>query len=348
MYRGTYTLIGSELSMFSRKLEAQLRYQAIPHRWQFKTLARTPQLETRAQTRFIPLLQTPDGWLLHDTIAVGPMLDARFPAVPVIPTTPAQRGACFVLEDFFNHWFPRHALHARWCYPEDIAAAGQGFGANMVFDQSKDVPLTAAQQAELTGFGQGMVESFGAFACRVQGADADQSHAIRADFDQLMGLLADHFRHHPFLLGGRACLADFIVVGVLVAHFLQDPSPRAWLGPQLQDFEAYVQRVWAADNGGAWPADDSLPQTLQPLFAHAVHHYHRFALASIEAAARGERTFVLDLGHGPFTARAMKRLEKARLHVKDELEQCGTADTALATSGALAFYERPPILPVRR
>ena len=30
MYRGTYALIGSELSMFTRKLEAQLRYQNIP------------------------------------------------------------------------------------------------------------------------------------------------------------------------------------------------------------------------------------------------------------------------------------------------------------------------------
>ena len=36
MYRGTYTLVGSELSMFTRKLEAQLAYQKIPYVWKYK------------------------------------------------------------------------------------------------------------------------------------------------------------------------------------------------------------------------------------------------------------------------------------------------------------------------
>jgi hypothetical protein len=69
--------------------------------------------------------------------------------------------------------------------------------------------------------------------------------------------------------------------------------------------------------------------TARPAPNHAVAHDHRFAAASIEAAARGDRDFTLDLGHGPFTACAMRRLEKARLHVQDELRRCGAADTAL-------------------
>ena len=43
----------------------------------------------------------------------------------------------------------------------------------------------------------------------------------------------------------------------------------------------------------------------------------------------------------------MKRLEKARLQVQDELRRCGAADTPLAGSGALAFYQRPALLPPR-
>jgi hypothetical protein len=45
MYRGTYTLIGSELSMFTRKLEAQLRYQKIPHVWKYKGIGDGGELE---------------------------------------------------------------------------------------------------------------------------------------------------------------------------------------------------------------------------------------------------------------------------------------------------------------
>ena len=39
MYPGEYELIGSELSFFTRKLEAQLRFQQIPWHYQFKTEA---------------------------------------------------------------------------------------------------------------------------------------------------------------------------------------------------------------------------------------------------------------------------------------------------------------------
>ena len=41
MYQGTYTLIGQEMSMFTRKLEAQLRYQNIPYQWEIKSQQNT-------------------------------------------------------------------------------------------------------------------------------------------------------------------------------------------------------------------------------------------------------------------------------------------------------------------
>ena len=47
MYRGSYTLIGQELSMFTRKLEAQLRYQGIPYQWQYKGHENGPAIEAR-------------------------------------------------------------------------------------------------------------------------------------------------------------------------------------------------------------------------------------------------------------------------------------------------------------
>jgi glutathione S-transferase len=92
MYQGQYTLVGNELSFFSRKLEAQLRFQQIPWHWQFKTQEQAAEIEARAGTHFIPLLMTPEKWLIHDTIALGPMLDSRFPQQPVIPSTPVQRS----------------------------------------------------------------------------------------------------------------------------------------------------------------------------------------------------------------------------------------------------------------
>ena len=71
------------MSMFTRKLEAQLRYQHIPYQWEIKSRQNTDGINTRAGTHFIPVLKTPDGWLINDTISIGPLLQDRFRDCPV-------------------------------------------------------------------------------------------------------------------------------------------------------------------------------------------------------------------------------------------------------------------------
>jgi glutathione S-transferase len=342
MYRGTYTLVGSELSMFTRKLEAQLRYQNIPHQWKYKSMADASELEKRAGTRFIPLLETPDGWLLNDTIAIGPMLSERFREAPVLPDTPAQRAACFVLEDTLNHWFPRHALHSRWIDLDNALDAGKGFGANMLLGKSVDDALTDEEAAQVAGMGKVMRDSFGLGACEVQGAGADKAGEVKKDFDTLMALFEQHFAAHDFLLGDRACIADFALVGPAKAHFLQDPLPLSWLAAKDNEamLRAFVERAFDGEEAGkSYLPDDEIPDTLVPILEHARSNYQPFARASIQAAMRGEKTFEIDLGHGVFTARSMKRLDKARLHVRDEIQRLELGGSVLADSGVLAFYE---------
>ena len=56
MYRGNYGLVGNQMSMFTRKLEAQLRFQGIPWYWHFKTHEGGPLIEARTGSHFIPAL----------------------------------------------------------------------------------------------------------------------------------------------------------------------------------------------------------------------------------------------------------------------------------------------------
>ncbi|MEZ5502979.1 MAG: hypothetical protein R3E50_10085 [Halioglobus sp.] len=156
MYRGEYGLIGSELSMFGRKLEAQLRVQGIPWHWCFKTRRHGQRKLKRTGTHFIPALLTPDKWMIHDTIAIGPFLNDRFHLAPVIPPTPVQRACCFILEDVFNHWLGRVCVHTRWCYPDNVAWVGPRFGANTVLDRSIEVPFTEQELRDLSPIGDVM------------------------------------------------------------------------------------------------------------------------------------------------------------------------------------------------
>jgi glutathione S-transferase len=244
MYQGEYKLIGIEMSLFTRKLEAQLRFQQVPWRWHFKTQERTPEIEARSGTHFIPLLETPDNWLIHDTIAIGPMLNQRYPEHPVVPETPLQRASAFILEDFFNHWLGRSSVHSRWCYPDNVKWVGLRMASNGVLGRHIDEPLSPEEQKQFEGIGQMMYEGFGKNVCDYNGVPVEQSEAVQADFRDMLGVLAEHFRHNDFLLGPRPCIADFALAGASKAHYITDPEPKSWLKEHEKMLTEYTATGW--------------------------------------------------------------------------------------------------------
>ena len=261
MYRGDYQLVGNEMSFFTRKLEAQLRFQQIPWRYVFKTEERKAELEAKAGTHFIPLLTTPDKWLIHDTIAIGPMLSDRFRERAVVPETPLQRACCFILEDAFNHWLARVCVHSRWCYPNNVAWVGPRFGANMMLDRSIDEPFSEQELEQLATIGPMMYEGFGKNVCEVNGVGPSQATIVQADFRNMLNALAVHFAANDFLLGNRPCLGDFALAGASKAHFINDPEPQSWLGEHRDMLHQYTERFFGKGQGELplWPANDQLP-----------------------------------------------------------------------------------------
>ena len=345
MYRGDYQLIGSELSFFTRKLEAQLRCQQIPWRYLFKTEERKAELEAKAGTHFIPLLMTPDKWLIHDTIAIGPMLSERFKKRAVIPTTPLQRACCFILEDAFNHWLGRVCVHSRWCYPDNIAWAGPRFGANMMLDRSIDEGLSATELEQLAPIGTMMYKGFGKAVCEANGVGPQQAAAVQGDFKNMLDALATHFADNDFLLGDRPCLADFALAGASKAHFICDPEPESWLGQHRDMLYKYTNQFFGDWQGelAPWPADDRVPETLSTLLDYLQGSYYQSAPANIAAGLAGEKFYEYDYGFGTTHARTQKRLNVARLHVQDELLKAGAADNRqvkalFAERGILEYY----------
>jgi glutathione S-transferase len=345
MYKGEYQLVGSEMSFFTRKLEAQLRFQRIPWRYLYKTEERKAELEARAGTHFIPLLITPDKWLIHDTIAIGPMLSDRFQERSVVPDTPLQRACCYILEDAFNHWLGRVCVHSRWCYPDNVAWVGPRFGANMVLDRPISEPFSEAELEQLAGVGPMMYEGFGKNVCEYNGVGADQSEAVQTDFRRLLDALATHFEHNDFLLGERPCLADFALAGASKAHFICDPTPISWLGKHRDMLFNYTDKFfgdWPGDVPN-WASDDTVPESLGTVLDYLQATYFRFAPANIRAGIAGEKFYEYDYGFGPTRARTQKRLNMARLHVQDELQRSGGAANAAVQAvfgdrGILDYY----------
>ncbi|MEM8919807.1 MAG: glutathione binding-like protein [Pseudomonadota bacterium] len=330
MYQGEYSLIGGEMSFFSRKLEAQLRFQRLPWTWRLKTMERAPEIEARAGTRFIPALETPDGWMLHDTISIGPMLSNRYPDYSIVPETALQRASTFILEDFFNHWLGRSCIHTRWCYPENVDWVGLRLASNLLLDRSIEEALSPEEEAKFSGFGQTMYENFGKNVCDYNGVPVEQAASVKADFDLMLDVLAEHFKQNEFLLGARPCLADFALAGAAKAHYITDPEPLNWLGRHKDMLVGYTDRFFVDDpiNAGDWAPDDAVPETLPILLDYVQRSYLKFATANIAAGRAGEKYYEYDYGFGPTKARTQKRLNKARLHVRDELMRIDAANNA--------------------
>ena len=63
-----YIVYGGPISLFTRKLEAALRFYGAPHRMERKNEANREELESRARTHQVPVLHTPDNWMIASLI----------------------------------------------------------------------------------------------------------------------------------------------------------------------------------------------------------------------------------------------------------------------------------------
>mgnify|MGYP000510048034 CR=1 FL=1 len=348
MFDGRYELWGNEHSFFTRKLQALLRYQGLDFDFRIKGQAEAKTIEARVGTHMIPALKTPADWFIHDTTPIGLMLDAKYPERAIVPRTPVQRTACLLLEDWLDEWLGLHVLHTRWCYPENMDALGAAFAANML-GQPGGAPLTEAQRENAGRMVLMLRDQFGLPACKRRGCGPERADFIRRDFDRLMGALQRHFARHPFLLGDRACLADFTLAGAFYAHFISDPEPRRWVDEQAPELIDAMERIWNARCGEAWwPRDDALPETLAPLVEQMTSGYHRCLTATHQALADGEKWCVPEVDGTPLKMRALKYWEVSRGHVKSEIERLSAAarkavDEALGPTGALTVYVAPSL-----
>ena len=276
MFDGKYVMWGSEHSLFTRKLQSMLNYLNVDYEFKLKTAETGPALEARLGTHFIPGLETPEGWLVHDTTPIGLMLHSKYPDRPILPTTPVQRIAAHLLEDWADEWFGRYAISSRWCYPDNIAHVAKGFYANRI---GKFVAegLTAEQEAEAASVITMVRDNFGLRACANRGCGPEQAASVRQDFESLMKKAEAHFAEHRFLIGARASLGDFTFAGLFKAHVASDPEPRRWIegsAPAMLDF--MERNFTARSDNSDYPSGDRLPETLTPFLNIWVRHIMRF------------------------------------------------------------------------
>jgi glutathione S-transferase len=348
MFDGRYALWGGEHSLFTRKLQAMLNYLAVDYDFKLKAGELGAAVEARLGTHFIPGLETPEGWFVHDTTPIGLMLNAKYPSRPILPVAPVQRIAAHLLEDWADEWFGRYAISSRWCYPRNVEYVARGIYANHL-GKFMDEGLSAEEEVEAAEMIHTVRDNFGLRACANRGCGPDQAEAVRRDFDALMKDAEAHYSQHQFLLGDRATLGDFTFAGLFKAHVEADPEPRSWIDGSAPAMIDHMNRVFEAQTGaGFYLSDDQLPETLTPFFTHMRDTHHQFLRASRDALSAGEKWCAVDLGEGPVKMRSLKYSEVSRCHIRKEIESLSqderaSVDKVLGPMGVLDAYLMPEI-----
>lgn len=321
----SYVVYGSELSYFTRKLTAGLDFYEAAYELRAKDASVREEVEARSGTHQIPVLHTPENWMIADSTPLLELLDTRFPRRRLFPA-----GALGVLvhlvEEYFDEWVARTMVHYRWHYP-------------------RSAEFAALRMAGGDAEAAARIAAWGPRACRATGTESpSQQQAAEAEYRRILDAAERQLAESAFLLGDRPTAVDCIVLGGLRAHINMDPDPQAVL-------EGYPRVVaWAEREAGRWNGEGELsPFPASTPFARMViaelrEHYLPVLAANARAVAAGAKAFTAET-YGepvsylarPYPVRSWQMIQRRAAHlVPSEREVVAAWADQQGLAGALA------------
>ncbi len=267
-----YQIFGHELSLFSRKLEAAFIFYGL----EFEFLSQNPEMNQRAGTHQIPVLLTPENWVIADTTPIMQMMDSRVPARAMFPS--GLNGLIVrLIEEFLDEWVARVMVHYRWHYPESAE-----FAAIKLGNGNEEMAKAIA--------------NWGPRACRATGTESQhQQTEAEKEYESLVAAAEQQLSETPYLLGSRPCAVDAMMLGGLRAHTYADPVPKR----MVSNYHKVVK--WIETEANQWNGTGELLDAEKPS-AFALHvlkmmkeTYKPFVMGNSLAVELGEKFFIANI-----------------------------------------------------
>ncbi|MEM7100634.1 MAG: glutathione binding-like protein [Pseudomonadota bacterium] len=273
----SYVVHGVPMSLFTRKLEAAFDFYGIVYRQARKGTRDGSELESRAGSHQIPVLQTPDNWVLADTTPIMGMMDERYPARRMF--SQGMPGLLVhIVEEILDEWVARVMVHYRWHYPEntrDVLATG--FGVDLSLEDAVKHP--AAQ--------------WGPRACRATGTERpEHQRAAEDEYLSILEVLEEQLDKTAFSMGDRASAVDCILLGGLRAHTNRDPIPDLSRFKRVLAWSERASSIW--DGGGETAPADTPGGVAELILQLGRDHYAPFLLGNARALMEGRKSFIVD------------------------------------------------------
>ena len=276
------TVYLADMSYFSGKMEAYLRYKEIPYRRRLVTsgIMRDEVLPATGLMK-VPVIRLPDGRWLKDTTPMIDWFEAQHPDPPVVPKAPVLRFLSKLIEDYADEWCWRAALYWRWRPPETRRLLMRRIGAEVL----PDFPAPSW----LSGwyYGRRQIATY----LDGDGVSAETEPVVEQSYLDLLDAMNELLQDQPFLLGSHPSLVDIGLFGPMFRHYAQDPAPSRVMEERAPGVYAWVGRVWNA-RASRFQADPSFSDFTHPGWRYFLDEiagsYWPFLLANARAWAEGK------------------------------------------------------------
>lgn len=255
-----YRLYGASHSLYTGKVRCYLRNQGIDY---VEVPTWHPDFAERILPQIgrgiIPVLETPEGQVIQDSIDIIDHLEAQGVRWPVYPSTPLQRIVAVIIEYYGCQAMLKHAMHYRWSYRAEQEAFLR-------------CAFTLGSGAEMADKIMGRMSSY----LPRLGVNQASIPLIESSYHELLALLEAHFSEMPYLLGWRPSIADYGLIAPMFAHLGRDPVPLAVMQQRAPRVHRWVERMTAPgldvveypQHEPGFVADDALPATLEAVLQH--------------------------------------------------------------------------------
>lgn len=296
-----YVLYGSRQSLFTRKLEAALIFYGAPFEFRLKREQPNAQeIEQRAGTHQVPVLLTPENWMLADTTPIIDLLDQRFPDRRLFPEGPL--GVLVqVVEEYLDEWVARTMVHYRWRYPASAEFASRAIAGG---DEK------AAE----------FIRGWGPRACRATGTEAPfHQAAAEAEYARLLAAADAQLGQTRYLMGDRPSAVDCMMLGGFRAHTLHDPDPRKVVErfPRLVAWAGSGADAW--DGTGAWAGFPGSTPFARHVLGEMAARYAPVLAANSAALANGAKAFSVETYGEPASYLTRAYPERSRALLRERI-----------------------------
>ncbi|MGI3130564.1 glutathione S-transferase family protein [Halopseudomonas pachastrellae] len=260
MTAAPYRLYGASHSLYTGKVRCYLRNQGIDY---VELPTWHPDFATRILPQIgrgiIPVLETPEGRVIQDSIDIIDYLEAQGVPWPVYPQSPLLHILAIIIEYYGCQAMLKHAMHYRWSYREEQ-------------EDFLRCAFTLGSGAEMAEQIMGRMSSY----LPRLGVNPGSIPLIETSYRELLALLDAHFAQMPYLLGSRPSIADYGLIAPLFAHLGRDPVPLALMQQRASRVHRWVERMTAPgldcveypEQAPAFLDDGELPATLEALLRH--------------------------------------------------------------------------------